>query len=191
VLAVPEESPIRSVKDLEGKLIATELVGCTKQWLADSGVRARVEFSWGATEVKAHLVDAIVEVTETGSSLRAANLRIVDEVLTSTPRLIANKDAWTDAWKKQKIENLVLLLSGAIRAHGKVGIKLNVSKDKLDAVLEKLPALKKPTVSPLWGEDWCAVEVIVDENVVREIIPELKRVGAQGIIEYPLNKVIP
>ncbi|HUU42925.1 MAG TPA: ATP phosphoribosyltransferase [Planctomycetota bacterium] len=191
VLAVPEESPVRSVKDLEGKLIATELVGCTRRWLAAAGVEARVEFSWGATEVKAHLVDAIVEVTETGRSLQAAKLRIVDEVLTSTPRFIANNDAWADAWKRDKIDSIVLLLQGAICAHGKVGIKLNCPKAKLEAVLEKLPALKRPTVSPLWGEDWCAVEVIVDEDVVRQIIPGLKRAGAQGIIEYPLNKVIP
>ena len=191
VLALPEESPVRSVKDLQGKLIATELVACTKRWLADKGVDARVEFSWGATEVKARLVGAIVEVTETGGSLQAANLRIVDEVMTSTPKFIANKEAWKDEWKRRKIENLVLLLEGAIRAHDKVGIKLNVPKEKLEAVLEKLPALKKPTVSPLWGEDWCAVEVIMDESYVREIIPELKRAGAQGIIEYPLNKVIP
>jgi ATP phosphoribosyltransferase len=191
VLAVPEESDIKSVKDLQGKLIATELVDSTKRWLAENGVEARVEFSWGATEVKAHLVDAIVEVTETGRSLRAANLRIVDEVLSSTPRIIANKAAWEDAWKRQKIENMVLLLEGAIRAHDKVGIKLNAPREKLDAVLKKLPALKKPTVSPLWGDDWVAVESIVDEKVVRDIIPELKRAGAQGIIEYPLNKVIP
>lgn len=191
VLAVPEDSPVRSVKDLEGKLIATELVNGTKRWLAANGVDARVEFSWGATEVKAYLVDAIVEVTETGRSLKAANLRIVDEVLTSTPRLIANTDAWKDDWKRRKIENMVILLEGAILARRKVGIKLNVARDKLEGLLGKLPALKKPTVSPLWGEDWCAVEVIVDEDIVREIIPELKRAGAQGIIEYPLNKVIP
>lgn len=191
VLAVPEASPIRTVKDLEGKLIATELVACTKRWLTENAVNARVEFSWGATEVKAYLVDAIVEVTETGGSLRAAKLRIVEEVLTSTPRFIVNRDAWKDDWKRRKIENMVLLLQGAIRAHNKVGIKLNVPKERLESLLRKLPALKKPTVSPLWGEDWCAVEVIVDEDVVREIIPELKRGGAQGIIEYPLNKVIP
>ena len=182
VLAVPEESPVQTARDLQGKLIATELVACTKKWLAGKGVDARVEFSWGATEVKAHLVDAIVEVTETGGSLQAAGLRIVEEVMTSTPRFIANRDAWKDEWKRRKIENIVLLLEGAIRAHGKVGIKLNVPKDKLDAVLEKLPALKKPTVSPLAGEDWCAVEVIMDEEYVRQIIPELKRAGAQGII---------
>jgi ATP phosphoribosyltransferase len=191
VLAVPEESPVQSVKDLEGKLIATELVESTRKWLAGRGVQARVEFSWGATEVKAHLVDAIVEVTETGRSLRAANLRIVEEVLTSTPRMIVNREAWKDGWKRRKIENMVLLLEGAILAHDKVGIKLNVARAKLDAVLKVLPALKKPTVSPLWGEDWVAVEVIVDEDVVRDIIPELRRAGAEGIIEYPLNKVIP
>jgi ATP phosphoribosyltransferase len=191
VLAVPEESPIRSVKDLQGKLIATELVACTKKWLAGNGVEARVEFSWGATEVKARLVDAIVEVTETGQSLRAANLRIVEEVMTSTPKFIANKTAWKDDWKRGKIENMVLLIEGAIRAQDKVGIKLNVPGERLQAVLAKLPALKRPTVSPLSGEGWYAVEVIVDEGYVREIIPELKRAGAQGIIEYPLNKVIP
>jgi ATP phosphoribosyltransferase len=191
VLAVSDESPIRSAKDLEGKLIATELVACTTKWLASKGVQARVEFSWGATEVKARLVDAIVEVTETGRSLQAANLRILDEVMTSTPKFIANQQAWKDDWKRRKIENLVLLLEGAIRAHQKVGIKLNVPKDKLNAVLEKLPALKTPTVSSLSGEGWYAVEVVVDEDFVRQIIPELKRAGAQGIIEYPLNKVIP
>jgi ATP phosphoribosyltransferase len=191
VLAVSEESPVRSVKDLQGKLIATELVACTKKWLAANGVQARVEFSWGATEVKARLVDAIVEVTETGRSLQAANLRILDEVMTSTPKFIANKETWKDEWKRRKIENVVLLLEGAIRARDKVGIKLNVPKERLEAVLEKLPALKKPTVSPLWGEGWYAVEVVVDEEYVRQIIPELKRAGAQGIIEYPLNKVIP
>jgi len=191
VLAVLEESPVRTVQDLQGKLIATELVTCTRKWLSAKGVDARVEFSWGATEVKARLVDAIVDVTETGGSLQAANLRIVEEVMTSTPKFIANRDAWKDEWKRRKIENLVLLLEGAIRAQDKVGIKLNVPKDKLDAVLAKLPALKKPTVSPLAGDDWCAVEVIVDEAFVRQVIPELKRAGAQGIIEYPLNKVIP
>ncbi len=191
VLAVPEASPIRSVKDLEGKLIATELVGVTKRWLQKNGVNARVEFSWGATEVKAHLVDAIVEVTETGSSLAAAKLRIVEEVMSSTPKIIANKAAWADAWKREKIENIVLLVEGAIRADGMVGIKLNVPKGKLDAVLAKLPALKKPTISHLTDGDWFAVEVIVDEDFVRKIVPELKRAGASGIIEYPLNKVIP
>lgn len=192
VLAVSEKSPVRSVKDLQGKLIATELVACTKKWLAGNGVKARVEFSWGATEVKAHVVDAIVDVSETGGSLRAANLRIVAEVMTSTPKFIANKDAWKDPWKRQKIENVVLLLEGAMLAHEKVGIKLNVPKERLEAVLEKLPALKNPTISPLHGdEEWYAVEVVVDESYVRRIIPELKRAGAQGIIEYPLNKVIP
>lgn len=191
VLAVREDSPIRSVKDLQGKLIATELVSCTRKWLAEKGIEARVEFSWGATEVKAHLVDAIVEVTETGGSLRAANLRIVEEVLTSVPKFIANRDAWKDDWKRRKIENIVLLLEGAIRAHGMVGIKLNVPKDKLEAVLAKLPALQNPTVSSLSDEEWYAVEVIVSEEYVRQVIPELKRSGAQGIVEYPLNKVIP
>jgi len=191
VLAVPETSPIRSVKDLEGKLIATELVGVTKRWLAKNGVNARVEFSWGATEVKAHLVDAIVEVTETGGSLAAAKLRIVEEVLSSTPKFIANRAAWADPWKRQKIESIVLLVEGAIRADGMVGLKLNVKRTDLQAVVAKLPALKGATVSPLSDPGWCAVEVIVDEKIVRQIIPELKRAGASGIIEYPLNKVIP
>jgi ATP phosphoribosyltransferase len=191
VLAVPEASPIRSAKDLQGKLIATELVNTTRKWLAKNGVDARVEFSWGATEVKAYLVDAIVDVTETGSSLREASLRVVEELMTSTPKFIANREAWKDDWKRRKIENLVMLLQGAILAREKVGIKLNVPKEKLEAVLAKLPALKRPTVSPLWGEGWYAVEVIVDESYVKDVIPELKRAGAQGIIEYPLNKVIP
>ena len=191
VLAVPEASPIRSVKDLEGKLIATELVGVTKRWLKKNGVNARVEFSWGATEVKAHLVDAIVEVTETGSSLAAAKLRIVEEVMSSTPRFIANKTAWADPWKRQKIENMVLLVEGAIRADGMVGIKMNVAEGNLPLILKTLPALKNPTISHLSEKGWLAVEVIIDEKVVRQILPELKRAGASGIIEYPLNKVIP
>ncbi len=148
-------------------------------------------FSWGATEVKARLVGAIVEVTETGGSLQAANLRIVDEVMTSTPKFFANKQSWQDDWKRKKMENMVLLLEGAIRARDKVGIKLNAPKDKLEAILEQLPSLKNPTVSPLWDDKWCAGEVIVDESTVRQMIPALKRAGAQGIIEYPLNKVIP
>lgn len=191
VVAVPQESPIQSARDLEGKIIATELVGGTKRFLEKHGVSARVEFSWGATEVKARLVDAIVEVTETGSSLRANNLRIVDEVLTSTTRLIANKDAWRDPWKRGKIDNFALLLKGAIIAKDMVGLKLNVAEKDLETVLKVLPALKNPTVSPLAGNHWFAVETIVDESVVRTLIPDLKRAGAEGIIEYPLNKVIP
>jgi len=191
VIAVPQESSVQAVKDLDGKIIATELVGVTKRFFEKRGVNARVEFSWGATEVKARLVDAIVEVTETGSSLRANNLRIIDEVLTSTTRLIANRGAWKDPWKHDKIDNLALLLKGAIVAKDMVGLKLNVADEDLQKVLKVLPALKNPTVSPLSGNHWYAVETIVDESVVRTLIPELKRAGAQGIIEYPLNKVIP
>lgn len=192
VLAVPHSSPIQSVKDLEGKRIATEAVGLTKQYLARHGVQAEVEFSWGATEVKApDLVDAIVEITETGSSLRANNLRIVDTVLESTTRFIANKKAWQDAWKRAKIENLALLLRGALAAETKVLLKMNVSAANLDAVTRLLPALHAPTVMPLSGSGWYAVETVVDEPVVRELIPQLKAAGAEGIIELSLNKVIP
>ena len=192
VLAVPEDSDIQSVKDLQGKRIATEVVGLTERWLADNGVEADVEFSWGATEVKApELVDAIVEVTETGSSLRANKLRIVEVLLESNTQLIANKAAWQDPWKRRKIENLALLMEGAIRAEGKVGLKLNVRKEDLQGVVEQLPALRNPTVSPLFTEGWVAVETIIEERHVRRIIPELKRLGAEGIIEYPLNKMIP
>jgi ATP phosphoribosyltransferase len=191
VLAVPNDSPIRSVKDLEGKRIATELVQLTRRWLSRHGVNAEVEFSWGATEVKApELVDAIVELTETGSSLRANNLRIVDTLMTSYPQLIANHQSWSDDWKRKKIETLAMMLTGALAAEEKVGLKMNVPRAKLDAVLQKLPALRNPTVSALSREDWVAVETIIDERVVREIIPELKAAGAEGIIEYPLNKVI-
>jgi ATP phosphoribosyltransferase len=191
VLAVPEESEIKTVKDLEGKRIATEVVGMTKRWLKKHGVKADVEFSWGATEVKAReLVDAIVDVTETGSSLRANKLRIVDTLLTSTPRLISNHDAWKDAWKRHKIETLALLLRGAIEAEVKVGIKMNVRQDNLPKLLQSLPALRNPTVSSLSLAGWVAVETIADESVVRELIPQLKAAGAEGIIEYPLNKVV-
>jgi ATP phosphoribosyltransferase len=191
VLAVPESSPIRSVKDLEGKRIATEVVGLTRRYLERNGVRAEVEFSWGATEVKApDLVDAIVEITETGSSLRANKLRIVDELLTTTPRLIANKKAYENEWKRQKIENMALLLKGALDAEGQVGLKLNCPKDKISEVIGILPALKKPTISSLSDEGWVALETILKEKEVRTIIPLLKRAGASGIIEYPLNKVI-
>lgn len=191
VLAVPEESSIHSVKDLAGKRIATEVVQLTRDYLAHHGVQAEVEFSWGATEVKAHeLVDAIVEVTETGSSLRAHRLRIVDTLLTSTPRMIVNHAVWTDDWKRTKIETLCLLLRGAIDAEAKVGLKLNISRDQLPKVLQTLPALRNPTVSSLSQEGWVAVETILDEQVVREIIPQLKAAGAEGIIEYPLNKIV-
>ncbi len=192
VLAVPNDSPIQSVKDLQGKRIATEAVGLTRRYLSEHGVEADVEFSWGATEVKApELVDAIVEITETGSSLRANNLRIVETLLTSTSKLIANRDAWADEWKRTKIEQIALLLKGALLAETKVLIKMNVRKDGLDAVLEKLPALHAPTVNSLSATDWYSIESVVDETIVREIIPQLKCAGAEGIIEIPLNKVVP
>ena len=191
VLAVPEGSAVRSVRDLEGKRIATEVVQITKSYLERNGVRAEVEFSWGATEVKApDLVDAIVEITETGSSLRANKLRIVDEILTTTPRLIANKQSFQDAWKKQKIENIAMLLAGALEAEGQVGLKLNCPRDRMNDIVALLPALKKPTISALSDEGWVALETILREKEVRTIIPLLKRAGASGIIEYPLNKVI-
>jgi ATP phosphoribosyltransferase len=191
VLAVPESSPVQSVKDLEGKIIATELVGATKRYLAEHGVNAKVEFSWGATEVKPPvLADAIVEVTETGSSLRANKLRIVETVLESNTQLIANVEAWKDAWKRRKIEDIKMLLEGAMNALGKVGLMLNVERKNLEKVLETLPALKKPTVSQLSDPDWLAVNTILDESTVRRIIPRLKEAGAQGIVEYPLNKIV-
>jgi ATP phosphoribosyltransferase len=191
VLAVPEKSKIKSVKDLEGKRIATEVVGITKRWLKKNGVKAEVEFSWGATEVKAHeLVDAIVEVTETGSSLRANNLRIVEELMSSTPRLIANKDAWKNKWKRQKIETMAMLLRGALDAEAMVGLKLNIKQADLTKVLKKLPALRNPTVNELSQTGWVAVDTVIEEHVAREIIPSLKAAGAEGIIEYPLNKVV-
>jgi ATP phosphoribosyltransferase len=191
VLAVPENSPVRSVKDLNGKRVATEVVNLTKKYLKQHGVKAEVEFSWGATEVKAHeLVDAIVEITETGSSLRANNLRIVDTLLVSTPRLIANRAAWKDRWKRGKIETLALLLHGALEAEAKVGLKMNIAERNLAKLLKSLPALRNPTVSHLSQPGWVAVETIIDEHVVRELIPQLKAAGAEGIIEYPLNKVV-
>ena len=191
VLAVHESSPVRTVKDLEGKRIATEVISITKNYLAKNKVNAHVEFSWGATEVKTpDLVDAIVEVTETGSSLRANKLRIVDVVLESNTKLIANRKSWTDPWKKEKIENLAMLLQGAINAGSKVGLKMNLRKSNVDTVLQLIPALRKPTISQLADSEWIALETIIDENVVRKIIPQLKRAGAEGIIEYPLNKVI-
>ena len=191
VLAVPEASPFRSVQDLEGKVIATELVATTRRYLAAHGVRAKVEFSWGATEVKPpELADAIVEVTETGSSLRANKLRILETVLESNTQLIANLDSWQDEWKRRKLEDLRMLLESAINALGKVGLMLNVHRDDLAAVLEVLPALKKPTISHLSDEEWLAVNTILDESTVRHIIPRLKKAGAQGIVEYPLNKIV-
>jgi ATP phosphoribosyltransferase len=191
VLAVPEESRVKSVKDLRGKRIATEVVNITKRYLRKHGVKAEVEFSWGATEVKAHeLVDAIVEITETGSSLRANRLRIVDTLLVSTPRLIVNHNSWKDRWKRQKIETLVMLLRGALEAESKVGLKMNLERKNLERLLRALPALRNPTVASLSQPGWVAVETIIDEKVVRELIPLLKAAGAEGIIEYPLNKVV-
>ena len=191
VLAVPEDSPVKSVKDLEGKHIATEAVKMTQAYLEKNGVQAEVEFSWGATEVKTpDLVDAIVEITETGSSLRANKLRIVDELLVTTPRLIANRSSWEDPWKRRKIENMALLLEGALNAEGRVGLKLNCPREGLDKVLGILPSMKNPTISRLSDDEWVAVETILLETEVRSIIPELKESGARDIIEYPLNKVI-
>ncbi len=192
VLAVPEKSSIRSVKDLQGKRVATEAVGLTKRYLAKNRVKAEVEFSWGATEVKApELVDAIVEITETGSSLRANDLRIVDTVLESTTKFIANRRAWKDAWKRKKIEQIALLLTGALTAEMKVLIKMNVRKGNLKKVIAILPALHAPTINNLSSADWFSVESVVDEAVVREIIPQLKAAGAEGIIEIGLNKLVP
>jgi ATP phosphoribosyltransferase len=191
VLAVPEDSDIQSVKDLEGKRIATELVQATRRYLERHGVMAEVEYSWGATEIKAPLlVDAIVEGTETGSSLRANHLRIVDTVAESTTKLVANRQAWADPWKREKIETLAMLLKGALEAGGKVGLKMNVPKDKLSQVSQQLPSLHTPTISSQTDPDWVAIEVIIDEHTVRDLIPELKKAGAEGVIEYPLNKVI-
>ena len=191
VLAVPESSSFQTVKDLEGKIIATELVATTKRYLAANGVKAKVEFSWGATEVKPPvLADAIVEVTETGSSLRANKLRIIETVLESNTQLIANLGAWGEGWKRRKMEDIRLLLEGAINALGKVGLILNVRRDCLPAVLNILPALKNPTISNLSDAEWVAVHTILDELTVRNIIPRLKEAGGQGIVEYPLNKIV-
>ncbi|MEW6409224.1 MAG: ATP phosphoribosyltransferase [Nitrospirota bacterium] len=192
VVAVPVNSKIKSVKDLNGKRIATELVGVTKGYLEKRGIKANVEFSWGATEVKPpQLADAIVELTETGSSLKANNLRIIDVVLESITKVIANRQAWRDKWKRNKIENMVLLLKGALSAEEKVGLKMNVPKDKLKNVIKILPAMHAPTIAPLVNGDWYDLDVVIDEKVVRSLIPELKRAGASGIVEYQLNKVIP
>ncbi|TFH16287.1 MAG: ATP phosphoribosyltransferase, partial [Lentisphaerales bacterium] len=192
VLAVPEKSSIRSAKDLAGKRIATEAVGITKQYLAKNKVKANVEFSWGATEVKApDLVDAIVELTETGTSLRANDLRIVDTVLESTTRLVASRSSWANTWKRAKLEELSLLLQGALTAESKVLIKLNVRAEQVDKVTRIMPSLHAPTVSPLAADGWVAVEAVLDETVVRKIASKLKAAGAEGIVELPLNKVIP
>ena len=191
VVAVPADSKIKRIEDLHGKKIATELVSFTKRYLKKRGIDAQIEFSWGATEVKPPLLaDAIVEVTETGASLKANNLRIIDTILESETVLIANKKAWKDPWKKRKMENIVILLKGALVAEEKVGLKMNVPTKKLKEVTGILPSLHTPTVSSLSDKDWVAIEVILDEKVVRDIIPDLKRAGAQGIVEYPLNKVI-
>lgn len=192
VLAVQEDSSFKTVRDLQGKRISTEVVNITKQYLKQHGVEAAVEFSWGATEVKVpELADAIVEVTETGSSLRANHLRIIDTVLQSSTRFIANKESYEDGWKREKIETISLLLKGAIAAEGKVGLKMNIRKSDLPKIVGIIPALRKPTVSPLYDDEWVAIETIIDERVVRLIVPELKRNGAEGIIEYPLNKIVP
>jgi len=190
VLAVPDESPVRKVEDLAGGIVATELLHTTERYFAERGVQVKVEFSWGATEVKARLVDAIVDITETGSSLRANNLRVIDELLASTTRLIANHDAWKDPAKRDKIESLSLLLRGAIDARRRVGLKMNVPQERLDAILAMLPAERSPTVSPLADGEWMAVEIIVEEQVERELVPQLHKAGATGIFSYPLNNVI-
>lgn len=191
VLAVPEESEVRSPEDLDGAIIATELVNTTRRYFEKQGIKVTVEFSWGTTEIKARLLDAIVDATETGSSLRANNLRIVDTILTSTTRFVASKKAWDVAWKREKMENIALLLRGAIEARAKVGLKMNVPEEKLAEVVGFLPAEKSPTVSRLADSKWVAIEVILEEKQERELIPRLKRAGATGIITYPLNKVIP
>ncbi len=192
VLAVPEDSPVRTLKDLEGKRVATELVNFTRRLFQQRGIKVEVEFSWGATEAKVleGLADAVVEVTETGTTLRANGLRIVEELMTTAPQLIANPLAWEDPWKHRKIEQIRVLLKGAMAAYKKVGLKMNVSEEDISNVVAVLPSLKAPTISKLYGQDWFAIETIVDQEVVREIIPKLQEAGAQGIIEYSLNKVI-
>ncbi|MBN1553841.1 MAG: ATP phosphoribosyltransferase [Phycisphaerae bacterium] len=195
ILAVPEESAVQKPEDLDGGIVATELVGVTRRYFEEKGLNVKVEFSWGATEVKARLLDGIVDVTETGSSIKANKLRIIDTLLTSTPRLIANKKAMAVEWKKRKIENIAMLLHGAIAGKQKVGLKMNVPKVALDAVtnliMRQLPPEKSPTLSPLADDAWVALEIIVEEKIERDLIPDLKRAGASGIITYPLNKVIP
>ncbi len=192
VLVVPEDSPIQKPEDLEGKRIATEGVGITQRYLDERGIKAEVEFSWGATEVKVpDLVDAIVDITETGSSIKANRLRIVDTLLTSFPHFYAGQDAAADPWKREKMEQIALLLKAALGARGKVGLKMNLPQSQLDELLKLLPSLRRPTVSQLAEEGWVAVETIIDETIVRDMIPALKRLGAEGIIEYPLNKIVP
>ena len=192
VIAVPNDSKIKGIKDLNGKRIATELVGFTRRYLKTKGIKAEVDFSWGATEVKPpYLADAIVELTETGTSLKANNLRIIETILESTTRFIANKKAWQDKWKRQKIENIVLLLRGALSAEEKVGLKMNVQEKSFKKVMSLLSSMHSPTISPLSDKGWYALEVMIDEKIVRDLIPKLKSAGASGIVEYPLNKVIP
>lgn len=192
VLAVPEESAVQRPEDLAGGIIATELVGTTRRYFADRGIAVKkVEFSWGATEVKARLIDGIVDITETGSSIRANKLRVIDTILTSTTRLIANRESWNDSRKRSKIEDLALLLQGALAARTKVGLKMNVPRGSLEAVLKILPAQQSPTVNGLADQAWVAVEVLVEEKVERDLVPPLRRAGATGIFSYPLNKVIP
>jgi len=192
VLVVREDSPIRSIEDMEGKRVSTELVNFTKRYFAQRNINVHVEFSWGATEAKVveGLVDAIVEVTETGSTIRANKLKIIHEMMKTNTQLIANREAWDDPWKKQKIEQIRLLLNGSLQAMGKVGLKMNISRENLDRLMTILPSLKAPTISSLHSEDWFAVETIVGSSIVRDLIPLLKEAGAEGIIEYPLNKVI-
>lgn len=191
VLVVPEDSPIRTLADLEGKRVATEAVGMARRYFEKAGVNVEVEFSWGATEVKVpDLVDAIIDITETGSSLRANKLRIVETLMESFPVLVANQAAWRDPWKREKLETLALLLKGALAARDLVGLKMNLPEGNLKNLLEALPALRNPTVSPLAHPGWVAVETVIEEKIVREIIPRLKALGAEGIIEYPLNKVV-
>jgi len=191
VLCVPESSPIKTAADLAGKRVATELVDTTTRWFAERNIPVHIEFSWGATEVKVpDLVDAIVDITETGSSLRANKLRIVDTLLETNTKLIANKASWENPAKRRKIETIALLLRGALEAHSKVGLKMNLPRASLENVISRLPALRNPTIAPLSTPDWIALETIIDESVVREIIPVLKAYGAEGIVEYPLNKVV-
>ena len=190
VLVVPDESKIKNPEDLSGGIVATELINVTKKYFADRDIDVKVEFSWGATEVKARLVDAIVELTETGSSLKANNLRIIDTVISSTTRFIANKQAWEDVFKREKIENISILLNAAIEARSKVGLKMNIKKDDLDSILQILPSEKSPTISSLADSDYVAIEVIIEDAIERLLVPALKRAGASGIITYPLNKVI-
>ncbi|HDD64950.1 MAG TPA: ATP phosphoribosyltransferase [Firmicutes bacterium] len=191
VIAVPQDSPIKDIKDLEGKIIATELVNLTKDFLKKHNVKAKVEFSYGATEIKAgNLVDAIVDITETGKTLSSHNLKILKVIMESTPRLIANKKSLCDKWKREKIENIAMLLNGALIGMTKVGLKMNVEKKNIDKIVKILPAMKKPTISPLTEEGWYALETIIEKSQAKKLIPELKKLGAEGIVEYPLNKVI-